>query len=89
MQFFKCEVTLNGEVDLVVTFPAGTVFHDSFVFASICELGNVLGIGYIPWSGAAIMSVDNIVPTDEGTVHFYLNVNWPTPLPIQLSIAIQ
>jgi hypothetical protein len=74
----------HGGFDKRVRFPAGTVNRDSIVLASATELTFDL----VPFQGAASISVDNIVPDNDGSVNFRGAVGWGADLNVRLHILI-
>jgi len=61
----------------------------SKVVASITEVTNAPGgpLDY-PFHGSASMFVMNVVPYDNGTVDFWLQVNWDSILNLRMAIYV-
>jgi hypothetical protein len=61
----------------------------SFVLANICEISAPQGESLdFPFQGNATMEVHNIVPLDDGTVHFRLEIDWDSDLNFRLGVAV-
>lgn len=78
-----------GTITIHQQFPDGIVEHDSMVVASISELITVPFQPTKPHTGAAPMSVLNVVPQSGSKVWTKVNVEWPDDLEFQVVYHIE
>jgi hypothetical protein len=64
------------------------VNRDSAVFVSICEVAFTGEPELIPWFGDAIITIENVVPRDDGTVVIRLQSNWETDLSMRVQLLV-
>jgi len=80
---------VNGIFDGSVWFPSGVINKDSIVLASICEVGEGDQEDYfpgdpsddfvpfnVPFKGAAVFTLHNIVPFADGHVEITIDTGW-------------
>lgn len=102
MANFQAEFTgVYGIFDGSIWFPEGVINKNSCVLVSICELSQ----GYNPdasnspaafpvndpFKGAAVFTVHNVVPFDDGHVELTIDTGWTSsvyPLNVRMSFAV-
>lgn len=77
----------HGAFRLNVSGFDGKINRHSKLVASICEVTAAPGgpLDY-PFMGSAGMEIRNIVPYDNGTVDFWVEVNWGSDLNLRMTI---
>ena len=67
----------EGIFDVNVNFPPGIIERHAVVLASVCELGQPQGEPLdFPFKGAAVFTLHNVVPFDDGHVELTIDTGW-------------
>jgi hypothetical protein len=88
--YFKDLFGVKSIFDTVVTFPAHVVDRHSVVQVSVTELGPT-GPGQaldLPFKGAAVCTVHNVVPNDNSSVEVTIDSGWSTPINLRLHFSV-
>jgi hypothetical protein len=81
---------VQGIFDQVVRFSPGVVDRHSVVQVSVTELGSA-GPGQaadLPFKGAAVCTMHNVVPNDNGSVEVTVDSGWSSPINLRLHFSV-
>jgi hypothetical protein len=80
---------VDGIFDHNVNFPQGVVDRHAVVLASLCELSQPQGepLDY-PFKGAAVLTLHNVVPFDDGHVELTIDSGWDSPINIRVYFSV-
>jgi len=80
---------VQGQFVGTINFGTSVVNRHANVQASITEISQPSGEPLdFPFIGAAVMTVHNIAPQDDGTVHMVIDTGWGSPVNIRLSMVV-
>lgn len=81
---------VTGQFETTTNFGTAVVNRHSDVMVSVTELSQPQGepLDY-PFQGAAIMTIHNVVPQDDGTVKVVVDTGWTDfPINIRLNFVV-
>jgi hypothetical protein len=80
---------VSGQFIGTVNFGTAVINRHAIVMASVTEISQPSGEPLdFPFIGAAVMTVHNIAPQDNGTVQLVIDTGWGSPLNIRLSFVV-
>jgi hypothetical protein len=80
---------VDGIFDININFPPGVIDRHSLVLASLTELSQPQGEPLdFPFKGAAVLTLHNLVPFDDGHVEATIDSGWDSPINIRVHFAI-
>jgi len=85
----RLTVDISGYGNWITDINCGSIVNrHSAVFASICEVHFTGEPELIPWFGDAIITIENVVPRNDGHVVIRLQSNWGTALPMRIQLLV-
>jgi hypothetical protein len=80
---------VSGIFDQNINFPAGIIDRHAKVMASLCELSQPQGQPFdFPFKGAAVLTLHNVVPFDDGHVELTIDSGWDSPINIRVHLVV-
>ena len=80
---------VQGQFTGTINFGTAVINRHAVVIASLVEFSQPAGEPLdFPFIGAAVMTIHNVCPLDNGTVQVVIDTGWGSPLNIRLSFVV-